>query len=205
MVDPAGAVTQVDALETLKLELERFGAAHDAGAREPARRMLNITRDTGEFLRFLMFAIAARRMLEIGTSNGYSTLWLAEAAMRNGGLVTTIDADATKVAMASSNFERSGLASFISLKHEDADLYLEQVGAGSFDAIFIDSDRARYLRWWPAIQRAIRTGGVIVVDNAMSHPTEVAQFIAVVHESRQFTTSLVPVGKGEFLAVRSVA
>ena len=70
-----------DSLDSLKAELERFGEANDAAIGERPRRMLNITRDTGEFLAVLVRATAARRVLEIGTSNGYSTLWLA---MRHG-------------------------------------------------------------------------------------------------------------------------
>ena len=72
-------------LETVKSELERFGAANDAATQERSRRMLNITRDTGAFLAVLVRATAARRVLEIGTSNGYSTLWLADAARAIGG------------------------------------------------------------------------------------------------------------------------
>jgi predicted O-methyltransferase YrrM len=78
-----------DPLETLKAELERFGEANDAATNERPRRMLNITRDTGEFLAVLVRATVARRVLEIGTSNGYSTLWLADAARGIGGSVTT--------------------------------------------------------------------------------------------------------------------
>ena len=67
-------------LQTLKNELMHFGAENDAHETERARRMLNITPDTGEFLSVLVRFGTARRVLEIGTSNGYSTLWLAEAA-----------------------------------------------------------------------------------------------------------------------------
>jgi predicted O-methyltransferase YrrM len=78
-----------DSLEILKAELERFGQANDAATNERPGRMLNITRDTGEFLVVLVRATAAR--LEIGTSNGYSTLWLADAARGIGGSVTTVE------------------------------------------------------------------------------------------------------------------
>ena len=64
-------------LDELLSELERFGKANDDANAERPRRMLNITRDTGEFLAVLVRATVARRVLEIGTSNGYSTLWLA--------------------------------------------------------------------------------------------------------------------------------
>jgi predicted O-methyltransferase YrrM len=72
--------------------------------------MLNITRDTGEFLSALVRATLARRVLEIGTSNGYSTLWLAEAAKAIGGTVTTVEFSEYKAGLAAANFSRSGLA-----------------------------------------------------------------------------------------------
>lgn len=65
-------------LQALLSELEQFGQENDAAITDRPRRMLNITRDTGEFLRVLVQATRARRVLEIGTSNGYSTLWLAQ-------------------------------------------------------------------------------------------------------------------------------
>ena len=80
-----------DSLDTVKAELERFGEANDAATNERPRRMLNITRDTGEFLAVLVRATAARRVLEVGTSNGYSTLWLADSARAIGGSVTTVE------------------------------------------------------------------------------------------------------------------
>src|SRR5258705_2958188 len=78
-----------ESLEALKAELESFGEANDAATTERPRRMLNITRDTGEFLAVLVRVMAARRVLEIGTSNAYSTLWLASAARAIGGVSDT--------------------------------------------------------------------------------------------------------------------
>jgi len=77
-------------LQSFMAELEQFGKANDSTTTERSRRMLNITRATGEFLSVLVRATVARRVLEIGTSNGYSTLWLADAARAIGGAVTTI-------------------------------------------------------------------------------------------------------------------
>ena len=74
-------------LDPLLAELEQFGQTNDRSSTERPRRMLNITRDTGELLAVLVRATAARRVLEIGTSNGYSTLWLASAARAIGGAV----------------------------------------------------------------------------------------------------------------------
>jgi len=192
-------------LETLKRELEQFGEDNDAAIDERPRRMLNITRDTGEFLSVLVLAMRATRILEVGTSNGYSTLWLAEAARALDGAVTTIESSESKTRLAAATFARSGLAPFITLVHDDAGNVMRRAEAGSYDVIFLDAERADYLGWWPDLRRLLRAGGLLVVDNATSHAGEMAQFVALVTADATFTTSLVPVGKGEFLAVKSPA
>ena len=90
-----------DPLDSVLTELEQFGKANDASTTEYPRRMLNVTRDTGEFLAVLVRAMLARRVLEIGTSNGYSTLWLASAARAIGGSVTTVELAQYKIELAS--------------------------------------------------------------------------------------------------------
>jgi len=94
-------------LDTLLVELEEFGKRNDASTSERPRRMLNITRDTGELLAVLVQATLARRVLEIGTSNGYSTIWLAWAARHTGGRVTSIDRSAEKHRLAGINLKES--------------------------------------------------------------------------------------------------
>jgi predicted O-methyltransferase YrrM len=191
-----------ESLENFLTELERFGITNDSSTNERPRKMLNITRDTGEFLSVLVRATLARRVLEIGTSDGYSTLWLASAARDIDGSVTTVEKSQYKIDLAKTNFARSGLASYISLVHEDAGPVLERSGDGAFDFIFLDSERPEYPGWWSRLRRVLRPGGLIVVDNATSHPAELAPFVELVKADREFITSLVPVGNGEFLAVR---
>jgi predicted O-methyltransferase YrrM len=190
-------------LHTLLAELAAFGDAHDSDAANRANRMLNITPDTGEFLAVLVKATQARRILEIGTSNGYSTLWLADAAASIDGHVTTVEMSPQKIAMARQNFERGGLAQRITQREGDAGALLAQLGDGRFDLVFLDSKRSAYLDWWPALKRSLRAGGLLVVDNATSHADEMADFTDAVKSDAAFTTSLVPVGKGEFLAVKT--
>ena len=190
-------------LESLKVELEGFGRTHDAATSERPCRMLNITRDTGEFLAVLVRATAARRVLEIGTSNGYSTLWLAGAASGIGGSVTTVEMAEYKRGLAAVNFARSGLSSFITLVHDDAGGVLERSDQGAYDLIFLDAERPAYPGWWPQLRRVLRPGGLLVADNATSHGEEMAPFIALVTADAGFETCLVPVGNGEFLAVKA--
>ena len=194
-----------DRLATLKAELEAFGTSNDAVETERPRRMLNITRDTGEFLSVLVRAALARRILEIGTSNGYSTLWLAEAAREIGGSVTTVELAEYKVGLASANFSRSGLASSIALVRDDAGRVLARSEPDAFDLVFLDSERTEYAGWWPELRRVIRPGGVLVVDNATSHAEQLAPLIALVRADLRFTSVLVPVGNGELVAVKGLA
>ena len=189
-------------LTTLLAELATFGDTHDSDAANRATRMLNITPDTGEFLAVLVKAMGARRILEIGTSNGYSTLWLADAS-GSAGAVTTVERSASKIALARANFTRAGLAARIDQREGDAGDVLRELDDDAYDLLFLDSLRTAYLTWWPDLKRVLRTGGMLVVDNATSHAQEMADFTAAVRADPGFTTSLVPVGKGEFLAVKA--
>lgn len=189
-------------LETLKRELELFGERHDAETAHHGQRMLNITRDTGEFLGVLVRATGAKRVLEVGTSNGYSTLWLAEAVRDLGGKVMTLEQQESKRMLALANFERAGLLSWIELVGGDAEATLEKLAPGSIDLLFLDADRSRYQGWWPQLQRLLAPRGLLVVDNALSHAHELADWREEVEADPRFATSLVPVGKGEWLVTR---
>src|SRR6058998_1095769 len=157
-----------ESLQVLLSELERFGEANDSATAERPRRMLNITRDTGEFLSVLVQATSARRVLEIGTSNGYSTLWLASAVRATGGAVTTVEISDYKIGLAKATFARSGLAACITLVQDDAGRLLQRSADGAFDLVFLDSERSAYPEWWPDLKRVLRPGGLLVVDNATS-------------------------------------
>jgi len=108
-----------------------------------------------------------------------------------------------KIELASANFVRSGLASYISVVHYDASHVLDRLSENAFDLVFLDSERSAYPEWWLNLRRVLRPGGLLVVDNATSHPEELAPFVALVKADAAFFTSLVPVGNGEFLGVRS--
>jgi predicted O-methyltransferase YrrM len=117
--------------------------------------------------------------------------------------VTTVEQAELKIAMARANFARSGLASFITVVHDDAGQVLERAGDGADDLVCLDSERPEYPGWWPDLRRVLRPGGLLVVDHATSHPEQMVPFVALVTADRAFTTSLVPVGNGEFLAIKA--
>lgn len=191
-----------ESLQVLLGELEQFGQTNDAAITDRPRRMLNITRETGEFLSVLVQATNAQRILEIGTSNGYSALWLAQAAQKIGGHVTTIEQAEFKLELAAKTFERSGLSAFITQLSGEAGGLIENMPDANVDLIFLDSKRSEYVHWWPTIKRVLRNGGLLVVDNATSHADEMVAFMVLVSADTDVTTCTVPVGKGQFLATR---
>ncbi|CAG0958699.1 cobalt-precorrin-6B (C15)-methyltransferase [Anaerolineae bacterium] len=189
-------------LTALLAELEAFGEANDAAITDRARRMLNITPDTGEFLLLLIRAQKAKRVLEIGASDGYSTLWLAHAVEPLDGRVTTLELSPRKAEMARENFGRAGMQSRIDLRLGNAGDFLKAQARETVDFIFLDSERSEYVGWWNDLQRVLVSSGLLVVDNAVSHAREMEIFSARVRETPGYLTALVPVGKGELVILK---
>src|SRR5438046_9779611 len=98
-----------DVLLELLEKLAKFGEDNDAQETERPKRMLNITRDTGRLLWIIVRATGATRILEVGTSNAFSTIWLADAARSTGGRVTTLELNPEKIALARANLASAGL------------------------------------------------------------------------------------------------
>jgi predicted O-methyltransferase YrrM len=189
-------------MKALLQELEQLGAANDAKAQSRADKMLNITPDTGRFLYQLARSSRARTLLEVGTSNGYSTLWLAMAARANGGRVMTLDISPHKHEMAWANLQRAGLAGYVEFRLSDAATVLAELGDESIDILFLDAERLEYPRYWPNIQRVLRSGGLVVTDNALSHAIEIADFVEQVVATPGYLAETYAIGKGEFVILK---
>jgi predicted O-methyltransferase YrrM len=190
-------------LRALLAELYDFGRRNDAAQADYARRMLNITPDTGELLRMLVIGGNLRRVLELGTSNGYSTLWLADGCRRTGGKVITVEKSHTKRAMALENLRRAELGAWVDARLADAGEVLSDLR--DLDLVFLDTDRGAYVAWWPRLRAALRSGGLLVVDNATSHPHELEPFVRAVEQTAGFSRVLVPIGNGELLILKEGA
>jgi predicted O-methyltransferase YrrM len=194
-------VVDDQALLTLLGELAEFGRQNDARETPRGKRLLNITPETGQFLAILVKSVRATRILEIGTSNGYSTIWLAWAARDTGGHVTTIERAADKAAMAHANLERAGLAGRVAVRQGVALDLLAHL-SGPFDLIFLDADRPNYLAYLDPLLRLLRRGGLLVTDNVTSHAHEVEGFLQRLRDDPALETVTVPVGNGEELTYK---
>lgn len=188
-------------LTALLRELEQLGEENDATVEQKELKYLNITRDTGEFLAVLIKASAVRQALEIGTSNGYSTLWLA-SALPEDGHVTTLEVSPYKIEQAARNFKRANLAHKITTVQDDASYYISQ-NSEQFDLIFLDADRSKYMEFARQVIARVRPGGLLVCDNAVSHASEMEEFLRFVENTGEFTTVTVPIGKGQFVACKN--
>jgi len=144
------------------------------------------------------------RVLEIGTSNGYSTIWLADAAEATGGRVTSLDIEPRRTAVAQENLAKAGLDdTHVELRTEDAAIVLQAAQDDAFDLIFLDAERAAYASYWPDLVRTLAPAGLLAVDNVISHAGEVEDFRRVVEGDERVSAALVPVGAGVLLVARA--
>jgi predicted O-methyltransferase YrrM len=125
-------------------DLTRAAEEHDARQADRLDRWRVLEPDAGRFLWFLVQALRATTIIEVGTSRGVSTLWLAAAARATGGRVVTIDTDATAQEAARRSVEDAGLADLVSFRVEDGGAALAGYGDGEVDLLFLDAERTEY-------------------------------------------------------------
>jgi predicted O-methyltransferase YrrM len=186
-------------LRTLLKELEDHAAAHDAMETEHSRKLLNLEPDTAQLLSILVRSSGARRVLEIGTSNGYSTIWLADSVGPSGGRVTSIDRSQAKQDIARENLSKAGLLEHVDLRCGDATEVVKTL-PGPFDFVFFDADRKSAPDQLTLLLPKLAPVALILADNVLSHPAEIADYLAVVNSLKRLQHVVVPVGKGLSIA-----
>jgi predicted O-methyltransferase YrrM len=189
-------------LEGFLTELYRSGRHHDAAREDRLERLRNLEPETARLLGVLARGVRARRLLELGTSNGYSTIWLADAARDLGGALTSVEIDATRMAEAEQHLRSVRLEPFATLRLEDARACLAKSADASWDLIFLDAERSEYVSYWPDLARTLSAGGMLVVDNVISHAHEVADFRELIERDSRAMDALAPVGAGALLVVK---
>jgi caffeoyl-CoA O-methyltransferase len=166
-----------------------------------ARRLRQITPEVGQLLATLVIGAGARTIVEVGTSAGYSTLWLATGASHTGGRVVTFEVDPAKVDLARATFARAGVEDRVELRAEDGIAGLTAFD-GSADLVFLDSEKDDYRRLLDPAIRALRRGGLLVADNLTSHQADLADFREAALTDPRLAGLVVPIGRGELLAAR---
>lgn len=181
--------------------LARVGEENDARETERPKRMLNITRDTGRLLWILVRATGATRILEIGTSNAFSTIWLADAARSTGGRVTTLELNPQKIALARANLAAAGLGAVVDIIEGRAAETLAAL-PGPYDFVFLDADRQSYLSYLELALPKLCAGGMLIADNVISHAHELQDYLHRVKSHPELFAVTIPIGNGEELALK---
>ncbi len=186
-------------------DLHAHGVTHDAAQPDRLLKYRNLEPATAELLSLIVLIAGARRVVEIGTANGHSTIWLADALGDIEGRVVSIETGSIDEActnLARADAAQPGLTKRVQLQQEDGGAYLARLADGSVDLLFLDAERVEYSRWWPHPVRVLRPGGVLAIDNVLSHAEEVAPFLALLAREAALVRTTDAVGKGLHIAWR---
>jgi predicted O-methyltransferase YrrM len=186
-------------------ELYTDGVAHDVAQPDRLLKYRNLEPATAELLSLIVRIARARQVVEVGTANGYSTIWLADAVSEIGGHVVSIDTatnDDARRNLARADALQPGLAERVEFQREDGGAYLARLADGSVDLLFLDAERVEYLGWWPHPIRVLHPGAVLAIDNVLSHGDEVAPFLTLLAREPAMVRATVAVGKGLHVAWR---
>jgi caffeoyl-CoA O-methyltransferase len=163
-------------------------------------RLRQIPRETGQFIALLAADAPPGEIVEIGTSAGYSTLWLALACLESDRALTTIELLDEKVAMAQETFRMAGVSDRVNLHHGDALTLIRDFDQIAF--CFLDSEKRDYANLYELIVPRLVPGGLLVADNVISHREMLSPVIERAGADERVDCVVVPIGKGELLCRR---
>lgn len=189
----------------------------------PKEEMLAITPDTGRFFKIILNAMRAKRILEIGTSVGYSTLWFADAMIQNGITkaevakpIITIDINHSKIEKATKNFDEADVKDLIKVLEGSAMNILHELSNfhsknhikktdGLFDFVFFDADKENLREYFDLVLPMVRIGGIIATDN-MLYPEDyrplMLEYANHVRSKPYIQSVTVPIGNGEEITMK---
>ena len=132
--------------------------------RTQRRGMMNVPTEDGRLLRLLAETTGAKNVVEIGTSNGYSAIWLCLALKSTGGRLKTFEIDADRAALARQNFKRAGVDDIVTLVEGDAHEKVKGL-KGPIDILFLDADKEGYIDYLNKLLPDLRPGGLVIAHN----------------------------------------
>ena len=180
------------------------------GLEKTRKEFWNIDRSTANFLNMLIKIHNSKNVLEIGTSNGYSGIWLADALRHTGGKLTTIEFWDKRRSVAMDNFKKCGLDDIIDARIGSALLILDEMrsevehGRGElFDLVFVDANKLEYIEYFHRIDPLLKSGGIIAADNTISHAKKVEPYLKALLEHPSYQNQMLNFDAGLFLSFKN--
>jgi caffeoyl-CoA O-methyltransferase len=161
------------------------------------KRLRQIPGETGRFIALLAACVPQGQYVEIGTSAGYSTLWLALACRFLGRSLVTFEIDEHKVTLAKQTFQEAGVEDVVKIIHGDAREYLPQYRDVAF--CFLDAEKEFYQECYDMLIPNMVSGGLLVADNVLSHFEMLQPMINNALADERIDALIVPIGKGELV------
>ncbi|MDD3236893.1 MAG: O-methyltransferase [Candidatus Gastranaerophilales bacterium] len=165
-----------------------------------SKNFWNIARETGNFLNMLIKSANAKEVLEIGTSNGYSGIWIAKALKETGGHLSTIEFWDNRQSLAIENFKKCGVNDLITPLLGSALDILSNDFDKKIDFAFIDANKGEYIKYFELIDPILKSGGIIAADNVLSHETKVKPFVDAIKNNPDYQVEILNLPAGLLLA-----
>ncbi|MBE7711502.1 MAG: hypothetical protein E7Z92_05110 [Cyanobacteria bacterium SIG31] len=163
----------------------------------------NIPRKTAVLINTFIKMMGIKSALEIGTSNGYSGIWIAKALKETGGRLTTIEYYEKRQSVAIENFKKCGVNDIIRPLQGSACDVLENLSSDEkFDFVFIDANKREYVKYFELVKPHLTQKALIVADNITSHAEKVQTFIDAIDADDEFQYEIVDVPGGILIAYR---
>jgi predicted O-methyltransferase YrrM len=178
-------------------ELENIDRQDRVDGTARLQRLRQIPPETGRFICLLAASSPEGSWIEIGTSAGYSTLWLALACRERGQTITTFEIMASKSQLARTTFAAAGVDDVVTLVQDDFLTYVDRLGDIGF--CFLDAEKEVYQACYEAVVPRLVPGGLLVADNAISHQDDLVPMLHAALEDPRVDALVVPIGKGELV------
>lgn len=160
----------------------------------------NLHPASGEVLSLLARVVRPQRVIEVGTSNGYSAILLGEAVRGSGGQVVTVERNSRVALEAQRNILEAGLQDVVTVVPGSAYKALRDL-PGPWDFAFLDATKQEYVGYFDRIRPKLRAPAVIAADNLLSHALELQEFQERIAADTQIDATILPVGMGLLIGI----
>jgi len=160
----------------------------------------NVAREEGRFLNLLVRMTGAKHALELGTSNGYSAIWLGLALAETGGRLTTVEISPERAREARDNLARAGLADRVTVLEGDAHKVARTL-EGPFDFVFIDADMGNDLDYFNVLLPKLSPGGVMLRHNAVRYAGTMKDYLEAARKHPELDTLILSATMDDGFAV----